>query len=362
MYSLLEDLIVNLSLVISLLFIFMKIRWSRNQRKQSFKLTGMLDGLMGGIIGIVLMHFSVALSQDTIVDFRFIPVILMFLFSGKEAAGVATLVIGLARFFFGVSASAWSTLLVSIVLLLGLILIDRLWKEKDGLRLKGTCMIILATVLYASAYIVNVEEITWTSPILIGFCILSVTGGLFSIFLMNYLRLSEYLLRKYEIESSIDFLTGLKNVRTYNEIIDRYSQKVKEQGSSLSMAMIDIDHFKSLNDAYGHAAGDFVLVELSNIFEDMLGEDAYVFRKGGEEFAALFPSASLGKVITLMEGCRKRVAVTPFEVSVTATVFTSISVGISQYPSTVDSIEDLASAADDKLYRAKEKGRNVVIY
>lgn len=362
MFSLLEDLIINLSLVISLIFIFMKIRWGRNQKKLPFNLSVFLDGLCGGIMGIVLMNFSVKLSQGTIVDFRYIPIILMVLFIGNGAAVISTFFIGFGRFLFGISLSGILTFFISLVLLAGLVTIKNYWKTDDRLLYKATLMTTFATILYTSVFIISEPNLHLFSPVLIQFSFFSIIGGVSAVFIMNYLRTSEYLLRKYEIESATDFLTGLKNVRKFNQILDYYSKKAKASGTALSVAMIDIDHFKSINDEYGHAAGDFILMEMSRLFEEVLSKDAYVFRKGGEEFAVIFPAAKFGKVITLMERCRKRVENYPFEINEHTKVFSSVSIGICQYPSTVDAVENLSDRADEKLYRAKEKGRNVVIY
>ncbi|MCC5894286.1 MAG: diguanylate cyclase [Alkalibacterium sp.] len=340
----------------------MKLRWGRNQKKLPFHFSAILDGLCGGIMGVVLMTFSVELSQGTIVDFRYIPIILMVVFIGNGAAAISTLLIGFGRFIFGISLSGMLTFFISLLLLAGLMSLNTFWKTDGRLLYKASLMSALATALYTTVFIVSEPNLHLFSPVLMQFSFFSIVGGVSAVFLMNYLRTSEYLLRKYEIESSIDFLTGLKNVRKFNQLLDHYSSKAKLTGSSLSVAMIDIDHFKSINDRYGHAAGDFVLMEMSRLFEEVLSKDAYVCRKGGEEFAVIFPAAQFARVITLMERCRKRVENHPFEISDYSKLFSSVSVGISQYPSNVSTVDELCDKADEKLYRAKEKGRNIVMY
>lgn len=361
MTGLLEDLLINVSLVITLIFLFMKARWSNRQEINAGRLAWVLDGVAGGLMGMLLMHFSIAVAQGTIADFRYLPIVLLMLFVGRKSALISTIIIAIGRFFISVSLSSYIALVVSIFLYIGLLVIDE-WKMDAKLMDKAFMMIVYSSFLYTAVLINRVTDTTILYPLVILYGIISVAGGLFAVFFMNYVRTTEYLLRKYEIESTIDYLTGLKNVRKFNHIFNHYKKQAVSSDQPLSIAMIDIDHFKKLNDTHGHAAGDFVLMEMAQIFEDILGKDAYVFRKGGEEFVALFPSAPFGRVVTLMEQCRKRIEDHPFAINDYTKVFSTISVGISQYPSTVREINQLNVVADEKLYRAKNNGRNVIIY
>lgn len=361
MYVFIEDLLINVSLVITLIFIFMKARWGKGEETFFGLKAWLVDGLAGGAMGMLLMHFSIAVAQGTIADFRYLPVVLLMLFVGKKSALISTIIIAGGRFLFSVSLSSYIALAVSVFLYIGLLIIDQ-WKKDARMRDKAIMMILYSSFLYTAVLINGVTDASILHPLVVLYGVISVAGGLFSVFFMNYVRTTEYLLRKYEIESTIDYLTGLKNVRHFNHVYKRYQKQAETTGQSLSVAMIDIDHFKLVNDTHGHAAGDFVLLEMAQIFESILEKDAYIFRKGGEEFVALFPAVHYGRVITLMEACRKRVENHPFEINAYTKVFSTISVGIAQYPSTVSEKTELIEKADQKLYRAKQKGRNVVIY
>lgn len=361
MYGLMEDLLINVSLVITLIFLFMKARWGNRQEISSGHSAWIMDGVAGGLMGMLLMHFSIAVAQGTIADFRYLPVVLLILFVGRKSALISTVIIAIGRFFISVSLSSYIALIVSIFLYIGLLVIDQ-WKMDAKLMDKALMMIGYSSFLYTAVLINRVTDTSILYPLVILYWIISVAGGMFAVFFMNYVRTTEYLLRKYEIESTIDFLTGLKNVRKYNQVFNHYKKQSLASEDVLTVAMIDIDHFKKLNDRHGHAAGDFVLMEMAKIFEEILEKEAYVFRKGGEEFIALFPSTPFGRVITLMEQCRKRVEHYSFEVNDYNKAFSTISVGISQYPTTVSEINQLTEKADEKLYRAKEKGRNIIIY
>lgn len=358
MYGLLEDLMINVSMVITLIFLFMKARWGNRQEISS---AWLIDGVAGGLMGMILMHFSIDVAQGTIADFRYIPIVLLILFVGRKSALISTIIIALGRFLISVSLSSYIALAVSVFLFIGLLVIDQ-WKMDAKLMDKAFMMIAYSAFLYTAVLINRVTDTTVLYPLVALYWIISVAGGLLAVFFMNYVRTTEYLLRKYEIESTVDFLTGLKNARKFDQMFNRYKNQALASGDVLTVAMIDIDNFKQFNDTYGHAAGDFVLMEMAQIFERILGKEAYVFRKGGEEFVVLFPSVPFGRVITLMESCRKQVEQHPFEINDYTKVCSTISVGISQYPSTVPDISQLADAADRKLYRAKDSGRNVVIY
>jgi diguanylate cyclase (GGDEF) domain len=127
----------------------------------------------------------------------------------------------------------------------------------------------------------------------------------------------------------------------------------------VSLALIDGDNFKDINDNYGHNFGDYVLEELADCFEKYTRPTDHVFRYGGEEFLVLLPNTSLKKAESVMNRLREEVAKLPFYedgISITQTV----SVGIACLPYDQDPDEAI-ERADEALYKAKETGRNKVV-
>ncbi|EXJ23456.1 Response regulator, GGDEF domain protein [Alkalibacterium sp. AK22] len=360
MSSLLEDLVINVSLVISLIFIFMHFRWRNDESRLPGWSKMLLDGLSGGIMGVILMRFSIELAGETIADFRHLPIILMVLFVGRRQALISTALIGAGRFLYSVDTMAYVALAAVAVLYIGLVSIDALMKDHSGLAIKSSVMILYATFLYTVVFIFRVQWLTLYYPLYVVYWIVSLSGGLFAVFFMNYIRATEYLLRKYQIEASVDYLTGLKNVRTFNQTFSQLKRQIGPERKELSLIMIDIDHFKSINDRYGHAAGDFILIELAGLLQSAFGKQAHVFRKGGEEFVVLLADKTLEETWVLTEACRAKVEQHAFGINDQTEIYTSISAGISQYPLTVAELDQLMPLADKKLYRAKQKGRNVV--
>lgn len=360
MTSLVEDLVINVSLVISLIFIFMQFRWKNDESRLPTWSKVLLDGLSGGLMGVALMRFSIEFSGETIADFRYLPIILMVLFVGRRQALISTILIAAGRFVYSVDTMAYIALAAIAVLYIGLVSIDEFMKHYTRLAVKSSVMILFATSLYTAVFLYRVQWLTLYYPLYAVYWIVSLSGGLFAVFFMNYIRATEYLLRKYEIEATVDYLTGLKNVRTFNRTFSQLKKEAQHDGKEISLVMIDIDRFKSINDRYGHAAGDFILMELAGLLQSAFGKEAHVFRKGGEEFAILLADKTLEETRVLTEACRAKVEQHAFGINDQTEIYTSISAGIGQYPFAVAELDQLIHFADGKLYRAKQKGRNVV--
>jgi diguanylate cyclase (GGDEF)-like protein len=127
--------------------------------------------------------------------------------------------------------------------------------------------------------------------------------------------------------------------------------------------MIDIDHFKPVNDQFGHQAGDRVLVSLGEIISETVRESDYVARYGGEEFLVVAPYTSLLDATELSERLRKQVELAGFKLpDVPDEIRLTVSIGVASLGQDIDNIERLVHVADDNLYRAKAAGRNRVVH
>ncbi len=165
--------------------------------------------------------------------------------------------------------------------------------------------------------------------------------------------------RQLEELSRTDPLTGLANRRAFDRELAWRFEHARRYGRPLSLAMIDLDHFKEINDQYGHPAGDAVLQRVAQILDRCTRDSDFVARFGGEEFVGILPETPLLEALQFAEKIRAAVAAAEFEIPLRVTV----SIGVAGMPrSEVDSAEALLRAADEALYRAKEKGRNRVEY
>lgn len=164
-----------------------------------------------------------------------------------------------------------------------------------------------------------------------------------------------------ETQASTDYLTNVANRRALEAVLDREVARAKRFGTSFSFALLDLDHFKRVNDEFGHDAGDGVLVEIVNRISKTLRSGDLIGRVGGEEFAVLISNIVGDDAKQVCERFRKMVAEAPVEfrgVSIPITV----SIGCVSFVSGEDSRASLYKKADTCLYEAKGSGRNRVVY
>ena len=165
--------------------------------------------------------------------------------------------------------------------------------------------------------------------------------------------------------SITDQLTGLYNRRHFEEIFKRELQRAKRNKSNFSLIILDIDYFKKLNDTYGHDAGDKALKALAKCLKKITKRaNDFVFRIGGEEFAIIIAeedSKSAINIIKFLQNSLKDLAILNEESAVSK--YLTISAGLVSFiPSQNDTIDTIMKKADDRLYEAKESGRNKFIF
>jgi diguanylate cyclase len=156
-----------------------------------------------------------------------------------------------------------------------------------------------------------------------------------------------------------DALTGLVNRRTFQLTLDREVDRVARAGEPALMLMVDIDHFKRVNDVHGHAAGDLVLKAVAKALLDTVRPMDTVARVGGEEFAIILPNCPPAFAAAVAERVRRGVERAPAVLASGATLAVSVSLGGAFAPPWVRSSAALwVDRADQQLYRAKDSGRN----
>ena len=153
-----------------------------------------------------------------------------------------------------------------------------------------------------------------------------------------------------------DPLTGVFNRLAYNEQLEQEFHRWQRFGNPLTFVIWDVDHFKQINDAYGHALGDEVLRHIAAQLSVRLRSTDFVARYGGEEFAMLLPGADAEAALRLAEQIRQNIAETAFSVG-EAQIAVTISCGIASFEPG-DSAQSVFKRADHALYRAKQTGRN----
>lgn len=352
------DLFINVCIVIALIFIYMKLRWSRFS-DTVYTLTDLIvDGTAGGFMGYILMIFSIQVTEETIMDLRFIPILLLVIFVRKRSAFLASVLIVSGRFFIGINRSAVYSIYMVGILLIGFILLEKLVKKRLNLFMKTLVLSLYANMVVSYFLVIMVGETDLLAPLFLVYWLFSLLGSMSAVFMVNYIRKSEYLFAKYENESSKDFLTDLYNVRRFDEDWNSLAKKAFNSHSSLTLILLDIDHFKAINDTYGHSVGDYVLKELAQVIVTFVGSRGSVYRKGGEEFAVILPYSSKAETELLAEELRHKVETHQFIPSEEAVVEVTVSLGAAVYPETTDALKTMIEAADNALYHSKNSGRN----
>lgn len=352
----LVNLLINFSLLTTFIF-FGDMTLSRLKPKKVFtklQLKG-LYGIAFGLFGIVQLYFAFPLGDGTIIDFRQVSILASTYLGGPVSGMISAGLIALFRLFFigGINQAAiLGVVNVGVTFLIGVFAFSL--QKPDFYRwLVAACgIVILSTCIL----------IPLIGPANIGtivlFDIICFMACLFNYLLINHLRKSQEALEMFKEAAERDFLTGLHNPRSFHLIFKKTAEMSALKNEPFSLLLIDIDHFKVVNDTYGHAAGDAVLSKLADILQSGIRIRDYCARKGGEEFAVILLRCTADKGITVAEKLRSLVQDSTFVLPDQNLLRITISIGVSSFPESVPS--EMLEQADEALYAAKGKGRNRV--
>lgn len=165
----------------------------------------------------------------------------------------------------------------------------------------------------------------------------------------------KYLYSEQIFKSTVDGLTGLYNRHQFDINLNQEFNRSKRYKTPFTLAMIDIDYFKNINDSYGHQFGDFVLKEISQIIQNTFRKTDVVFRYGGEEITIIMPETSSKKALLPLEKLRDKISKHNFN-----SKNVTISIGVADFNNDIKTSTDILKKADEMLYSAKENGRNQV--
>jgi diguanylate cyclase (GGDEF)-like protein len=227
--------------------------------------------------------------------------------------------------------------------------------------------IIVVLLLHAAIFTVRIPLAgTWTmagdgraplgwhvavalEAILAGFCLAYLLGAM----------ARERIVRKFQRDALVDALTGVPNRRAFFEQGEKLLRRVLHSRRTAAILVFDLDRFKSINDRFGHQAGDEVLKAFCDTVTMALRPGDLFARIGGEEFACLLPHASRYGGAQVAERIRARIAATPVPVA-TSELSVTVSIGVAVSEGTAQDLTELVAAADKALYRAKANGRDRV--
>jgi diguanylate cyclase (GGDEF)-like protein len=187
-----------------------------------------------------------------------------------------------------------------------------------------------------------------------------VTIGCMALFLLVIARMRG-MVRVQRQMATTDALTGLRTRRLLEEELESQARRVRQRDGTVGLLLLDVDHFKVVNDTLGHHAGDEVLRELGRRLRALVRTGDVVARYGGEEFAVLLPQTDVRELTQLGERLRRGIAALPVTLEGGELVRVTVSIGAAAVPDHVSTTAELTRTADRALYAAKQAGRNRLV-
>lgn len=316
----------------------------------------LLSGFISGLMAVILSFYSIQFSFDISVGLAVTSLLIGLIYSGPLTFSIGYTIYGIWYFLNPYNTAALD-FINYIVIGLVLIAVNHLIRERS-VYLKAIISVIAYASLSAFSIFLVSGDLSFTLLTMSVYLILASISIYAGVLLITYMQNYKKMFEKMEFEAMHDALTGLLNRRHFNQCINELNPD-----SPVSLLMLDIDKFKSINDTYGHSAGDTVLKKVADIIKNVVAEKYSIARIGGEEFAIILRDRSLDEAKIIAENLRQ--AVEDMDIvndETDCTVNVTISVGIASYPADTESIPKLYDNADERLYFSKKLGRNQIQY
>ncbi|MEK5249877.1 diguanylate cyclase [Bacillus sp. FSL R9-9530] len=345
-----RDLFVNMTIILSFIFVGAQLLRDKPLKEGFAVWQKCVVGIFTGILGVLLMHFGVHI-EDSLLDLRYLAVILAVIIGGPIASSITVAIILITRLLF-TDYSLASELACYTIIVTGIGIVF-IWRMKISIFTKW----IWLNVYSLSILILPLSILFKDVSVVVLYFVCSIVAGYITFVSASYVLQSNELFQTMRHYATIDALTNLGNVRQFDLEMNRHIGNKHMKNDSLCLLLIDIDHFKYVNDTYGHPAGDEVLKQLGRILLENTPFPNLVFRKGGEEFALLLPKKMIAFGTRIGEQIRLAVEKHSFQLQNGEKIKITVSVGLSEYKK---SPEQFIQSADDALYYSKRNGRNKV--
>lgn len=320
-------------------------------------------GIILGVLGLIMLLYSwILVDTHYIVSLCFIVLILSYYIGGfvTSQTTLVFLVINVYILSLHIKLLNRNNILTIFIFYSFVFLLLSFIRLKYPLKKKVIWFTLLSisiimneylfySTLPESHHIYNIQTLI--------FHIFYIVSGILEFRFITFLLDLNTAFRVARKASTTDFLTHLCNTRHFESLYTSISNMAETTNSSLSCLMLDLDHFKSINDTYGHGVGDIVLKEIADVFLSTASDANVIGRVGGEEFCILIDQ-NIEQAVLLAEKIRAAVEKHPLKVDRKSVIFVTVSIGIANYPNTTTACENLKSDADKALYVAKRTGRN----
>lgn len=361
--NLINNLIANASLLLVGLYIISRLTKLGVTTKLPLRRQVTISFLLAGLSIVITLH-GVLWNVQADFQYGFVPIIMSALYFGLPGVRITYVASILVLPFI-----LTETLLLITFLdytLAASIAVAFLWfreRIKPARDIRIVNAISLGFIsLFSLLNVSNYNQIETYVMTLLAFITIGYSAG----FLLHIvyggihkIQRSERLISKYKEAAFTDSLTGLGNRRRFEEEMKRVDEEVINGTQDVALLFLDIDHFKSINDTYGHDAGDVILVELGNRLTKTARTDDMVCRNGGEEFSILLADCTLSQGFVIGKRYLRQIAETPFLLPDGSFIDVTVSIGIaSTSESKIATSSQLIKKADVGLYVAKRSGRN----
>ena len=361
--NLINNLIANASLLLVGLYIISRLTKLGVTTKLPLRRQVTISFLLAGLSIVITLH-GVLWNAQADFQYGFVPIIMSALYFGLPGVRITYVASILVLPFI-----LTETLLLITFLdytLAASVAVAFLWfreRIKPARDIRIVNAISLGFIsLFSLLNVSNYNQIETYVMTLLAFITIGYSAG----FLLHIvyggihkIQRSERLISKYKEAAFTDALTGLGNRRRFEEEMKRVDEEVFNGTQDVALLFLDIDHFKSINDTYGHDAGDAILIELGNRLTKTARTDDMVCRNGGEEFSVLLADCTLSQGFVIGKRYLRQIAETPFLLPDGSFIDVTVSIGIaSTSESKIATSSQLIKKADVGLYVAKRSGRN----
>lgn len=349
-------ILVDLAFVVSCLYaLFLTFRMNKKKRyifKQCPRISNGLFGLFCGASGVLLSLFPLSVN-GTVFDLGCIFLMFAGIFGGVVPLAFCSAVLILNTivmhgFSIVTALGTVSILLMAVVTI-----------PASRIRLSDCGKWVLCTVCFLPAALPGFlpAEKTFLTFTYFALCFLPFSA--LSYYIVYTQQKADVLLQRLHRESTRDYLTGLNNVRRFDEMFNFAVRNAKRMNQNLSLLMCDIDFFKKINDQYGHQNGDAILVQLSRILQRNFPLSV-ISRNGGEEFTVILRNFNEMQALAAAERLRADIEHSHFALVEGSFIHITVSIGVASCFCPEGGDDRLLERADMALYTAKRGGRNKV--
>lgn len=348
----LEQIYVLLTIVVAMIYGLSRLEVVFENEKIN-KYSVYLHSVVYGLFAVILSYFRFETELIPSFGASYILIVIGLLYKGRVVYLLSMLVYTVWLYGFPYIEAQTPLYIFVIIAIIGLLTWELL--KKINIFLLGITILSITKLLsFISLYLFNgLTEIT------IGLYVLHMVLNIIFLFVaineMNYLNRSIELMKYYRTRTYLDDLTGAENRRAFEETL-------KKAKGSMALIIIDIDHFKDINDRFGHIRGDQILLEVTEQIKGLTKGVGTLYRIGGDEFVILMPNVSRGEAIRETSRMFNALDIEIEDPSLIDPYEVTISIGLAHYPTDVSNYLELYDSADKKMYMAKDEGRDTFHY